>query len=107
MSPTFSSAPNAAQRRGIATAQTVPMQCRSAISSRVTDLYRPCRFTKNGWNHGSRLSARGSSILTEPALTTPIRTPADADAALRPKSLAEFVGQARSDEHTSELQSLM
>src|SRR3546814_15424405 len=70
------------------------MQCRSAISSRVTDLYRPCRCTKNGWNHGSRLSARGSSILTEPALTTPIRTPADADAALRPKSLAEFVGQA-------------
>src|SRR3546814_21124349 len=61
MSPTFSSAPNAAQRRGIATAQTVPMQCRSAISSRVTDLYRPCRFTKNGWNHGSRLSARGRS----------------------------------------------
>src|SRR3546814_2474058 len=101
------------------------MQCRSAISSRVTDLYRPCRFTKNGWNHGSRLSARGSSILTEPALTTPIRTPADADAALRPKSLAEFVGQAaarenlrifieaakergdRSEEHTYELKSSM
>src|SRR3546814_13840222 len=28
------------------------------------------------------------------SITTPIRTPEDADAALRPKSLAEFVGQA-------------
>ena len=32
--------------------------------------------------------------MTEPALTTPIRTPEDADAALRPKTLGEFVGQA-------------
>jgi Holliday junction DNA helicase RuvB len=38
--------------------------------------------------------------MTEPvALTTPIRTPEDADAALRPKSLAEFVGQAAAREN--------
>ena len=32
-------------------------------------------------------------------LTTPIRTPEDADAALRPRSLAEFVGQAAAREN--------
>ena len=32
-------------------------------------------------------------------LTTPIRTPEDADAALRPKTLAEFVGQAAAREN--------
>src|SRR3546814_18840926 len=37
--------------------------------------------------------------MTEPALTTPIRSPADADAALRPKTLAEFVGQAAAREN--------
>src|SRR3546814_12134168 len=37
--------------------------------------------------------------MTEPALTTPIRTPEDADAALRPKTLAEFVGQAAAREN--------
>jgi Holliday junction DNA helicase RuvB len=37
--------------------------------------------------------------MTEPALTTPLRTPEDADAALRPKSLAEFVGQAAAREN--------
>ncbi|MCW5772000.1 MAG: Holliday junction branch migration DNA helicase RuvB [Rhodospirillaceae bacterium] len=37
--------------------------------------------------------------MTEPALTTPTRTPEDADAALRPKSLAEFVGQAAAREN--------
>ncbi|SMQ76135.1 Holliday junction DNA helicase subunit RuvB [Sphingopyxis terrae subsp. ummariensis] len=36
-------------------------------------------------------------IVTE--LTTPVRTPEDADAALRPKSLAEFVGQAAAREN--------
>src|SRR3546814_5734110 len=33
------------------------------------------------------------------SITTPIRTPEDADAALRPKSLAEFVGQAAAREN--------
>jgi Holliday junction DNA helicase RuvB len=38
--------------------------------------------------------------MTEPVgLTTPIRTPEDADAALRPKTLAEFVGQAAAREN--------
>ena len=37
--------------------------------------------------------------MTEPALTTPQRTPEDADAALRPKTLAEFVGQAAAREN--------
>ncbi len=37
-------------------------------------------------------------IGSEP-LTTPIRTPEDADAALRPKTLAEFVGQAAAREN--------
>src|SRR3546814_13828942 len=37
--------------------------------------------------------------MAEPARTTPIRTPEGADAAVRPKTRAEFVGQAAAREN--------